>query len=899
MGTNSNIQYNNILGGSTPPIGGSPAEFQAWLAAQNAQLQPVVDNRQALIDYASRPQEPIQSEMLQRDANLFGNALKEAREIGTGFANLAVHRDEIVPAIRDYIASNPIYARDFANAMLSSYETKVEDFGKLSAKEIAQNIVRGAYKNPLSTTFDLLSLGAGRVIGAALPWVKNTTKVERGVNVVKAEVAQRGQKIYDGLAEAKKIAEETGADYAKAVEAIETGKTVTGPEKQVFRKLQEVSDEMDAMYRDYSPETYIGSERMAMTQQMLRKRIQSDPTVTFAQVEREATPLFERIAAGDLDGVKQLAKEGDVLAKEVIGAKALYDKGRIKPITHGLANVEKVAEETVQRLNGNVPAIFTRRVYGNSSYDDIVKQLKNPDEFLEGVLTSNIDKAISRDLLNGAVGGQDIASKTALKDMVYLNRELLQRGDLQGALTELRKNKVLADDIPVNKYFAKALKDQRDVGGALHGFAKDMYNTGKGVLMAAGGYLGPNAITGAANAIINSNIGLLGDIYSAIKSQGRISQSLGTYRRGNLPQYTNTPILRQIQQLNRLTGGGLFQRTDRAIQNVFSEIAAHAEMRKRGVKFGDRFDYATQADKAKLGELITDVNRTALINSPNVPLPKALQDVAFVANPFWRWQATAAQSGLRMLEKNGVLANTVLMDIMANIGFDREMQNRLNLGVRSDKPFVSYRVNQYTGKIEEVSAETLPIVTSLKFLSGGDDFKPTIPVISSLIGALGGVDKYGRPLTRPEQNGVITQTIGTKRFQSDPYTGELKEVQGGFGDEILTSAIKDLVGLPTLYNRTAGPIASYFVGDGQFYQPYGSSLFGSFTPANEGNILVGGDPVRGRMPIQVIEGLSGIYGREYYPSREEEGLPISQRVQRQFTRNYVRRQNRASELGAY
>lgn len=890
----SNVN-NDIM--NNVPIGASPAEFQAWLASQvQQQNQPVVDNAPALMEYLAQQKTPAQSDMLQRDANIFGNAVKEAQEIGTGLSSLWVNRDQIPDMVREYIESNPNYLKDFANAMLSPYDTKVEDFGTLSAGEIAQNILRGAYKNPLSAGADLLTLGGGRAIGAILPWVKNATKVERGVNVAKSEIARRGQKIYDGLAEAKKIAEETGADYAKAVEALETGKTVTGKEKLVFKKLREVSDEMDSMYRDYSPETYVGAERMAMTQQMLRKRMLSDPNVTFAQVEREATPLFERIEAGDLAGVKQLAKDGDVLAKEVVGAKALYDKGRIKPITHGLANVEKVADEAVHNLNGKTAGIFTRRVYGTSSYDDIVRQLKNPDEFLEGVLTSNVDKAISRDLLQGSLGGQSFAPKS-IKDAVFLNRELLQRGDLQGALTELRKKAVLVDDVPVDKYFAQALKDQRATGGALQGFAKDMYNTGKGVLMAAGGYLGPNATTGAANAIMNSNIGLLGDIYSAIKSQGRISQSLGTYRRGNLPQYTTTPVLRELQKLNRATGGGLFQRTDRAMQNVFSEIAAHAELRKKGVPFKDRFSYASQADKAKLGELITDINRTALINSPNIPLPKALQDVAFAVNPFWRWQATAAQSGMRMLEKNGILANTVLMDIMANIGFDKEMQNRLNLNVQSDKPFVSYRINKYTGAVEEVSAETVPIVTTLKLFAGGDTFKPTIPVFSSIIGAMGGTDKYGRPLTRPEQNGVITQTIGTKRYQTNPYTGQLEEVKGGFGDEIFNAAIKDLVGLPTLINRTAGPLASYFVGNGEFYQPYGSSLFGSFSPTNDGNMLIGGNPLRGRGPQEVLEGLQGIYGMPYMPSREDQGIPISRQIQRKLRRQYARQQNRINDLG--
>ncbi|MCM1324139.1 MAG: hypothetical protein NC218_08250 [Acetobacter sp.] len=890
---NVNINFNNaMLGGA--PVGASPEEFQAWLDAQVAPVSAPNASTQFNPELFVNTTPPVPSEMVQRGTqnSLLDNARREAQEIGTGLNYLWVNKGEIPGMISEYVQSNPNYLGDYFNAMMSPYNLKWQDFGNRSAGDIIKGIAEGAWSNPISAGIDAASLGAGRLIGGALPWVKNATKVERGVNAVKSEIAIRGTKLYDKLNEANKLASETGADMNKVVEALETGKTVSGKEKQVLKKMAEFSDDYDSFIRDYSPSTYTGAERTAITQKILRDRMEVNPSTTFAQVERDITPLLERIEAGELKDVQKLARQGDVVAREVSGAKALFDKGRIKPITHGLANVDKSIGEVVQRVGGNTPEIFTRRVYGNAPYEEIVKQLKKPEEFLEGVITSNIDKAISRDLLNGAVGGQTFQT-TKLKDMVFLNRELLERGDLKGALTELRKNKVLADDIPVDKYFAKALKDQRDVGGALHGLAKEGYQTGKGVLMAAGGYLGPNAITGAANAIMNSKGFILNDIMDAIRSNGRISKNLGTFRRGNLPQYTNIPGLRQIQQFNRMTGGGLFQRADRAIQNVFSEIAANAELRKRGVKFKDRVDWARDADKMKLGEIITDVTRTALINSPNVPLPKALQDVAFLANPFWRWQATAAQSSLRMLEKSPTLANTALVDIMANIGFDKEMQNRLNLHVTQDRPYSTFRINPYTGQTEEVSAEFVPMMTTAKLaFPGADTFKISSPVISSIVNALGGVDKYGRPLTRPDQNGIITQTIGTKRYRTNPNTGRLEEVQGGMADEVVNAAIKDLIGAPTLWNRTIGPLASYFVGDGQFYQPYGSSILGSFDRNPEGNALVGGDPLRGRSPQQVLEGFGGIYGRNYYPTREERGMPLSQMTNRQFYRNLGRRDSR-------
>lgn len=895
----NNIHQNTPTTVNNPPVGGSTDEFNNWLTLmattnqQPVQTSPIIPEK--IATFRTKNKEQAVSNLRTPDIswNPLVNAKLDAQEIGTGITGLVTNFPAVAHSAWEYFdtpGQKPY--KDIINAVLSPYNTTVDDFGTLPAKDIALNVISGAYRHPVSTALDVASLGGFRLLGNLMPWTKAATAVERGSNAARADVASRGAKIYDKLAEANKIAKETGADYAKAIEALEEGKTVTGAEKQIFKLLKGVSDDMDALYKDYSPTTYVNQERMAITQKILRDRLKVNPESTFAQVERDILPLYERVAAGELDAVKQLAKEGNITAKEIVGAKALYDKGRIKPITHGLANVEKVVGEQVQRLGSNVPGIFTRRAYGTSNYEDIVKQLKKPDQFLEEALNATVDKAIAKDILNSNIGGQSIKSNLP-KDNVFLNRELLERGDLRGALTELRKKQVLDTDVPINRWIAKSLKDQLDMGGAFDGVVKDLYNTGKGVQLASGTYLGPNFVTGLANALVNSNINIVGDILDAIKSGGKISQQLGTFRRANLPQYSNIPGVREIQKLNRYTGGKFMQGVDRLIQNSFSEIAANAELRKRGISFSDRLNPAQQLSKQQLGELITDVNRMALINSRNIPLPKLVKDIAFVANPFWRWQVTAAQSSLRLLEKNPFLANTVLLDVLGRVGFDKEMQNRLNLNITLNRPYTSYRFNPYTGKTEELNVETVPIMTTLKLFAPDKDnrFPYTSPVLTSIINAMGGTDKYGRPLRRPTQDGVITQTVGTKRYKSNPKTGMLEEIQGGYGDEILTASIKELVGLPTLVNRTLGPLASYFVSEGQFFQPYGNSLLGSFsrdTTQSEGNLLQGGDPLRGRSATQVIDALRGVYASPYYESRDEQGRPLPQRTQRQIYKNIAR-----------
>ncbi|MCM1324158.1 MAG: hypothetical protein NC218_08345 [Acetobacter sp.] len=867
---------------------------------------------------AARATEPAPiSEMQIRDGNILRNFGREMREVGTGLTHLWANKgdllfeglnnlssfyeghtptENILRTIRQGLKA----PEALVNLTLAPYNFNTADIGERSLRDILGGAVQGAVHNPLSTTVDTLSLGLG---GKVVQGLKNIPVLGRlakagdiekaiaaeGVNVA-ADINKIEGRLNNINIKLNKLGDKKGILLQEAIEAAETGGKVSNEAKAVFKELREFSTEYDSLIKKYSPETYKGLEETAIVQKIVRDRAKINPGVTYEQVRREVVPILE---SGE--NINTLAREGNIIAKEVAGAKALYDKGRIFPITHGLANVEKTTATAAEGLNGLAAAEragqFSNRLWGSSSYEDIAKQLQKPDAILEDISKRYMDKQMASAILRGELGGLDLTlGKDQVSNIRYIDRGLLEQGKVSEALDNIRRERLLNTDIAMDADIASELSKQLGKSNTPYaGIVKDLYQTGKSAMLAQGTYLGANALTGATNAIINSGTGVISDFIEALKSEGRLSKQANIYRRSVKPSFSQTPGLNQIQKFNYYTGGKLLSKADGAMQNLFAEMAAHADLRKAGVASADRLNALENMDKIKLGQMIIDMRRAALINSTNTGiLPKWATDVAGVINPFYRWNITATQSTARMLEKNPLLANTVLLDIMANIGFDREMQNRLNLGVSLDKPYVSFKMDK-DGNMRQMSAEFVPITTTLKtfdFAQGGLSGSTTIPIMGTLFNAAQGLDKYGKPMKRAvSSDGIITQTVGTRRMQYNPATGEFKTI-GGQGDEILSAIVTNLLGAPNLYNRTIGPLLSPIFGeDGQFYQPYNQSLLGSFSRGeNANNAIVGGNALRGRSAQDVINILSGIYDNPYFESSEQ----ITPSQQRRFMRDYNR-----------
>ncbi len=855
---------------------------------------------------AGREMTPAVSEMQVRDGNILRNALREGREIGTGLTYIWTHAPELlgegVANVRDFYAGHtPVenvlrtvrqglkIPEALVNVVASPYNFNTADIGERSLRDIIGGAVEGAVHNPISTFTDALSLGAA---GAAVRGLKNVPQLGRlakGMEVEKAlasegiKVTRDINKLDDTLKSVNKLAKDNNVNLSRVIEAAETGAELGKNEKVVLKELKKFSQEYDNFASKYATTEVVGAEETAIVQKILRDRLKINPQMTYEQVRREVIPILQ---SGEK--ITDLAKEGNTVAREVAGAKALYDKGRIFPVTHALANVEKTTSTITSGISGLADAEragrFANRLWGTSSYEDIAKELSKPENFLKDLTDKYLDKQVSTSILEGAFG----TPTEGAKNLRYLDRGLLEEGRTQEALKGMRKERLLDTDIVLDADIAKELEKQVGrTGSAYSNIANEIYQTGKSAMLAQGTYLGANAITGAAQAITNSGAFILNDIIDAVRSQGRLTKEVGVFRRGGRPNFSRVPVLRLIQRTNYYTGGKILTGADRWMQNKFAEIAAHAELRKAGIPYAQRVEALTNADKVDLGQLIVDMKRAALINSSNTGLvSKGLAETLSAVNPFYRWNITATQATARMLEKSPLLSNVVLLDILSNIGFDREMQNRLNLGVTLDKPYVSFKMDK-NGNMRQMNAEFVPITTSIKtFDIPENTFSTTVPIIGTIINSAQGIDKYGRPMKRAvSADGVITQTVGTKRMQYDPRTGRLETI-GGQADEVLNNAIKTLVGAPNLYNRTIGPLLSPALGEGgQFYQPYDQSLFGSFSKSEQGNNpIVGGNALRGRSAQDVINILSGVYETPYYNSEDR----VTPSQQRRFFRGYGR-----------
>lgn len=881
-------------------------------------------------EYAKQQKEAVQrkpSEMEGVSTNLITNFINNAREIGTGLNYVWANAPELIAnapkAVQDYAAKYNSPQEfignatiDVVNMILEPYNIDLRKMEGRDALDVARGVIAGAYAHPLDFLLDFVSLGGAGVAKKLIAKVPGLAKVAKAGDIEKAlaaeqkAVTQNVLKAQEKLDNVNKLAKEANISTEDLFRAAEHEGRHFLPEGEKVDKawnaLKEASDDFDELARVYSPSTYVGKERTAIIQKILRDREFAQPGVTYEQIRREVTPYLDEL---DKVGIDEFAKKYETLAEqnhlrqqdipalEVMQGKRKFDRGDIMPITHMMAEVNKsVGKEAIRgaRAAGDIEMAgrFSNRAYGNATYKAIAEQWAKPQEYLTNLMDSYLEGGVAKSILRGEFA--PVASELGKSAKAsYLDRALLEQGKLKEALNKARPEPLGLDDIAIDNDVLAPLKSQlQSRSNGLSGFMKDVGGTVRGTMLSSLGYLGPNFITGATNALLNSGPMIVADIVSAIKSQGNLAKQLGAFRYPKKGKVSTMPGLRQIDQINNFIGNRA-SLADRTIQNTFAEIAAHANLRQKGIPFGDRLNAINQMDKMKLGEIITDTKKAALINSTRNLLPDFMNDLGAIANPFWKWTDTATQASFRMLEKSPLLANVLLTDIAANIGFDKEMQNRMNLHVDIDKPYVTFKFDPKSNQMKTISAEFVPITTSIKFAdmaNWGRERPAQWALFGPMINALGGLDQYGRPMKRPIQNSIMTQAVGTKRFQSGQ--GQPWHEINGQGDEILNTALKQLIGPVNLYNKTIAPLVSSVISPtGQYYQPYGMATFGGFDRANlETNPISAGNPTRGRTAQDVINAFTGIYEQDYHPEYDIITPTKNRSLTRQFMRGQLRLQ---------
>lgn len=881
-------QQNSSRLGATPLPASQPIANAYWDLPINQRLQAMQPVQQA----------PDLGQSIRGDgSNILKNALANAAEIGTGLTYVGTHVPEVLGEAGGYIQRNwddPLkIGKDIINVVGSPYNFNTADIGKRSAGEILQRGLIGAYEHPVDTAFDFLSLGGGRLVTSLLGKTKAGQKAARTLNygaaklglspeteiqrLVQSGVDVTKQGVADDIRKAVKPLESTAikkidkADLAKAIQSAETGIPVEGATATAKMALKDLSKNWDDVFKKYSPHTWVDPQDMSIIQKVTR-----DTGSTYQAARKTLTPILDTLKEENgLAKVTELADTGNDAAKRVLEAKQLYDRGEIFPVTHGIAEVDKA--EAISNTDRIFNKRFSTREFGNAGYDAIADQLLRPSEYLEQLGVNFGNSEIARQIINGGYVGKTLAPDDIGK-AIYVSRESLEQAmrnerEIHSVLKEARAEKLLDDDIPLDKTAAKILENSTERRGqSFGGVTKDLIGLAKQSMLGGGSYIGGNAITAAATGMLNSGPMLISDMLSAVKSRGRLLQKLNLYRTDTNAAKMSNAFTQAISNVNNKLGGDMLRFADREIQNYWGEVAAHAALRKQGVWGGNKLAAIESMDKAKLGELIHDVRRGGLLNDPHSSLPAWAESTLKITNPFFNWTETATKATLHQMKNHPFLANVALNDILGHVGFDKEMQNRLQLGVQSDKPYVSYKFDDKTGEIKETTAEFVPITASLKFADAalrhtGEGTPAGIPLLTDLMNAWQGKDRYGRPNKRAATINEMTQTVGSTRWKMNTKTGQVEQV-GWQGDEVLATAIKDLFVPVNFWNRTVAPVVGGMAGM-DYYQPYAQSVLGDFTSSDYGNnFWVGGNADRPRTLDQVLKSVSGKSEYKYYPDRE-------------------------------
>lgn len=869
--------------------------------------------------------QPYVPSWMEPSLNPITNFQRDITRMGTGLINQGKHiinnpAGSVKSAIKYLLTHNPREVnRDFFNAQLSNYNLSTAQLVNQPLSESVKDAVAGIYTNPASAAIDLISLGGlhgadkvakavNKTVGKRILPTSVGSDVEKGILASRADVSRNVQKYREKLNPLKEI---DYTDLSKVVDSAETGSKLPEHLKPYKEALREQYYDFDNLVKNYSPQTYVAPDELSIIQKIAR-----DEGKTVNYVRKEVTPYLQMAD----DELSALAKSNKI-ADKVVEAKQLYNKGEIFPVTHGIAEVLKDTPDAIADTSNIVRnGRFSTREYGNAAYEDIAKQLQNPTEFLEGLQRQFELGQLTKELRQGKIGDIDVAPmpNAKPKDIIYVNADKLESDGIVEALSKASPEAKTPSDIAVDKLTAQELAKQLQSGygsSAFKGVARDVESLTKATALGSGVYIFGNIGSGAINALIESGAMLPVDAINALRTRGQLAKNVGVYRDVYLPKVNpiKTQGLKQIGWLGERTGGQLLRRADAAVQNGFAEIGLHRALRKAGISAKDRSKILAEGnlDKRTLGQAIQDARNAALMNSENTILSNGLTELGSMTNPFWRWIDTAARNTIRQFETHPFITNMVLSNYLANIGLNREMQERANIGIKTDAPMKSFVMDARSGQLKTFTTEYIAQLNTAKLLadpkealmSSGDT------TIGWVVNLLKGKDKYGRAFQRAQKStdSNLAAVIGGVRKTWNPKTGEFTRDESDIRmSEYINEFLHNASPSVALLNKTVLPIAAEATGN-VYLQPYAGSTFGTFLPKrnfgydmkgrpvvvdragnidDNANAIFGGNINRPRMLQDIESSMTSSYVAPYYEG-EERPTPSGMEI-RQILRNNAR-----------
>ncbi len=674
------------------------------------------------------------------------------------------------------------------------------------------------------------------------------------------------------------------------------------------KKLSELSENEFNTLGKYFSANELGELRVADTTVKEAKKIIGDEIRRAWDESKVGQAALSDVRFQEnLGRLASLAEEsGNQLYKHLYDGIKLANEGKIGSFTMAGAKIpagEKVSNEG-RRFQGK----SSSREYGTASYEELANAYKNMDEFIDSVTLQRTKDAISNNILEtGTIDGATklVGNNINPKDIRYINSDLLAEGRLSEAIKRASKD-VSDGAIPIDKYTLSALDStlQPTNSPFAKGWTNDAYGLMKETMLAGGQYLGGNFLSGVLGTTMNSGTGLIQDAIAAIGTRGKLAQQIGAFRRIRPSERRYATALAQIiSKVGRKLGTGIAPRIDAMMQNMFSEINTHGKLRKLGVPITQRESELAKMQGQQLGEFVNNVRLDSMLNNKFRLIPRgSARGFLGLANPFIDWLDTSAQVSAKMYKEHPILAGAAAGKLFGEIAYDKELQNRLNLGVYTNKPLVTYVPDDKTGGKKEVSISFLPQYTTLellqnpaKLLSGNNG----AVVIGSLYNAIKGQDAYGRPMRRTTAREGLQTIQGNSRYWINPETNRVEEITGKtMIDEVLSTAIRNTFAPVNMYNKTVLPLGTEIYNkvmgtDYKYYQPFGQSIMGSWNvgqsergPVSR-NILSTGNPAKERTISDILKGLGTIYERNYYPEGQLSPNKIKQ-IRRQGLRQNIK-----------
>jgi len=795
---------------------------------------------------------------------------------------------DLPQASRDILPFNKAMG-GLGDVLLSTYNTKTSDFGKLPAKEILKNVGQGAYENPVFAGMDLATLGAGKLIPKKAI-VKAIHKISLPEDMVKANKALNELKYFiptedmgkvNRIIKGQKLTNEVRtAPITKALNDIKNTKGVDP--KQITRNLI-------TGVREGNPQTIKATEEFARVNDSINKDLHTHFGLS-PEVTRQETVSKYILEQVDPDRVKGLTVDDikkemgkfyggqpvDPAISELIAkGNELYDNGSIK-------HISEVMRPTKDRPISNDElenrGFLTQRVQGLTSPEELGDVLFDTYYFLNKQTTKSksavdslaeISKAIGRKLTPEeamALGGNEIvtspkALSQALGKTLYGGSEQ-QRGEVVNRLTSssLGKDaigKYSNDLYAVDKDILEALR--RAQASQPPSWSRKANSLFKSSQLVTPKWVAENRI---GNTILNSLEGVnLKDYLEANKFVGKYWKDvprqleLGTSYSGLLGEnFAGSKAIEAMKNsaqntVHHAKKGALFDAYASANQFFASPfVSAEATMEKtdRWANMIRQAKRYAKENNLKYDDVIKSIKTNdELFNKLNNKVDESLgdyigrnyyinpkvYDTASWATPFWKYPTQSARVISRQLEANP-LRSQAMMLLPAKAGVKEYANQVEDLGIGKDElgGVVTDKGSRMSpAKLERFTANpmTAPFELGYNLLSGrGEDFGNTLsPIFQDVNKMVNFKDRYGRTLSSPKYMNIGNETI-IRDGNGKPTDIRFDKPSVDDKGGLALSLLANRFNVPVVQmNRAYMPIASAMRGE-SYYQPYDTSMMG-------------------------------------------------------------------------